>query len=117
MKLSKFALQTFLLITISVFMTSCSSEDYGDVPDCIEDQINTFKKDVCDENATVILYEFQGADAYVFDIGSCIIDGSSNVVSDKCEILGILGTEAGFYHINGVSFIDNATLIRTVWEN
>ena len=110
---SKTTLFFLLLLAINF---GCS-DDYGDVPKCIKDEINTFKKDACEEGSSVRLYQFQEKDAYVFDLQSCFDDGASNVISNECEVLGILGTEAGFNGINGVNFFENATLISVIWEN
>ncbi len=117
MKSLKHSLRLFLFLFITCFTISCSSEDYGDIPDCIEDVINTFKKDACDENASVILYEFQGVDTYVMDIGLCFSDAVLSVISEECTSLGVLGGIGGLTEINGEIFFENATLIRTVWEN
>ncbi|MFT4533337.1 MAG: hypothetical protein ACJA1A_000582 [Saprospiraceae bacterium] len=107
---------TILLLLLLAINFGCS-EDYGDVPECIKDEIEVFKKDACDEVSSIRLYQFQQQEVYLFDLQSCFDDGASNVISNECEVLGILGTEAGFDGIKGVNFFENATLIRVVWEN
>ena len=116
MKLHKSKLNIFLVVLIAIFSVGCS-DDFGDVPECIKDEINEFKKGSCEEGSSVRLYEFQEEEVYVFDFQNCYADGASNVVTNECEILGVLGTEAGIDGVSGVVFFENATLIRVVWEN
>jgi len=60
-------------------------------------------------------YIFQGQTAFVFEIGACGADLTSDVVDNECKLLGRLGGFIGNTIINGDDFSD-AQYVRTVWS-
>ncbi len=110
----KFVLLFFFVALIS----NCKKDDSTVIiPSCIEQKIQIFELDACKPGASVNEYLFQNEIVYTFDPGNCIADSASEVYTDDCELLGILGGIAGFEDINGVNFSKNATLIKLVWKN
>ncbi|ALJ00735.1 hypothetical protein DC20_19315 [Rufibacter tibetensis] len=87
------------------------------VPRCVEKSIKRFSKTAChDDGANVMEYSFQGKTVYVFDMGTCGADLSSQVIDSECNELGRLGGITGNTQIGGVEF-STATFIRTVWQD
>lgn len=111
MKILRFLLPSLLLVT------ACGTiEEPQETPLCIKDRIAVFKKDACNHNAEVRLYEFQNQMVYVLDPGYCIADGTAEVVSENCLTLGYLGGLIGNQTIQGESF-EHAKFVLTVWSN
>jgi hypothetical protein len=111
-----------LLISAASF-SACDKEDIAQVGSaCIKKKITSFSNatHVCTKadnptGANVKEYYFQDKLVYVFDEGSCISDGISDVYDAECNFLGQLGGLAGFNNINGQSF-SSAEFRRTLWE-
>jgi len=70
---------------------------------------------ICQHGANVQQYAFQGQTVFVFDMGICGADLTSDVVDSECNLLGRLGGFVGNTIINGEEF-SNAKYIRTVWS-
>ena len=85
------------------------------VPDCVKSLIGTFW--FCDQSGAVGQYSFQRQIVYVFDPGNCGADMQAPVYNDDCECLGALGGFAGNNIINGMSFSENAKLIKIIWKD
>jgi hypothetical protein len=82
---------------------------------CVEARINSFSKDpfICTD-AKVDELSFQGKTIYIFNFGTCAIDGASNVIDSDCAYLGTLGGLTGNTKINGEEIL-NAVFIRNMW--
>ena len=86
------------------------------MPGCIYTQIrNSISNSPCND-AKVDEYLFQNKPVFVFDMGTCVVDGSADVYNDSCEIIGSLGGFTGNTKINGVDFSENAVFQRTTWR-
>lgn len=109
-------LNLFLLIVAFSF-ASCSDGLQGNIPECLEDEFKILKNNSCESGASLKLFQFQGASVYLFDIGLCISHSYSEVYNENCELLGTLGTIAGFDSINGEKFHGNATDEVILWSN
>ncbi len=106
---------SFILI---FFVFSCKKEKTISISDCIKEKIEIFKtKVVCPNGALVQKYLFQGQEVYTFSDGNCIADGGAIVYNSLCTQIGFLGGIAGLRLVNGVVFIDHATLVGTIWNN
>lgn len=103
------------MIVIAMLLNSCRRDVLNDpIPQCMRSRIAQFaSQDLCD-GSDIKLYSFQGRMVYVFNAQSCYADGASEVVSEDCEGLGILGGIAGNMTIQGEAF-SNAEFIRVVW--
>lgn len=107
----------FLLIipTLFIFLMGCRPIKYNS-PSCVNEKIEAFKKDCCENGANVKEYTFQGEKVFVFDPGTCGADMTSEVINQECKHLGYLGGFIGNMKINNENF-SNAIFIRTTWEN
>ncbi|RSK46965.1 DUF6970 domain-containing protein [Hymenobacter rigui] len=106
----------------SSLVSACDEVDIAkNTPTCIRTQTEEFARSAaCTTDnrtigASVKEYRFQGQTVYVLDQGSCISDGSAQVISENCQRLGFLGGFAGNTIINGESF-DKAEYQRTIWQ-
>jgi len=105
----------FPLLFGLLFLASCHKEK--PVPECIQSMIIAFSNNslICEGGANVRQYTFQEQTVFVFDMGSCGADLTSDVVDSDCNLLGRLGGFLGNTIINGETF-SNAQYIRTVWS-
>ena len=105
----------FLIISLLALM-ACEKID-KDCPDCILKKTREFiKAQRCDTGASVSEWVFQGENVFMFVDGTCGADFGASVYSEDCEIIGTLGGFSGSETINGINFYQNATLIKTIWE-
>lgn len=102
-----------LVLTLS---QSCKETAYNTEP-CIDEKIEEFSKsgDTCD-GAKVSEFEFKDKTVYLFDLGNCCCDYTSEVLDEACTSLGQLGGIAGNTEIEGLEFSNYARLVRVVWE-
>jgi Domain of unknown function (DUF6970) len=70
---------------------------------------------ICEHGPNVTEYIFQGQTVFVFDMGYCGADLSSEVVDNNCNSIGFLGGFLGNTRINGEEF-SNAKYIATIWS-
>ncbi len=82
---------------------------------CLDQKIKDFKARAC-ETGNVKEYLFQSKLVYVFDVGRCGADFTTDVLDADCKKLGQLGGFTGNKHINGADFFATAKLQKTVWE-
>src|SRR5688500_6938739 len=104
-----------ILITTVLAFTSCNKVDVEKgTPRCITKKIKEFNKSpaLC-KDPTVDEYNFQGESVFVFNLGTCGRDFSSNVFDEDCNDLGYLGGFEGNDEINGARFSTSATFIKT----
>lgn len=107
----KIILFSFLFIG---FAAACKKD--RQTPACIDKKVEEFKFTIsCNVGSNVKEYEFQSKRVFVFDPGTCGADMTSEVLDEKCHLLGYLGGIAGNYKINGEDF-NKATLKRTLWS-
>ena len=85
-------------------------------PDCLQSQIDSFKKSACSTGATAKEYTFQNQTVYLLEPGNCGADMTSLVLSNSCALMGYLGGITGASVINGEDF-SSAIYIQTVWQN
>jgi hypothetical protein len=115
-------MRIILLLIAVLSLSSCEDCLWflhdSDTPDCIEEEIASFKaemNDICDSGASVIKYEFQEEIVYAFDQGICISDGTIEVLNEECELICTLGTIAGIIECREESF-ENAIELKVLWE-
>ena len=106
-----------LLLVISLLtLMGCEKID-KDCPDCILKKTREFiKSQTCDTGASVSEWLFQGEHVYMFADGTCGADFGAAVLNQNCESIGNLGGISGALTINGINFYQNATKIKTIWE-
>ena len=88
-----------------------------DIPECVQNRIQTIKKDNCIDKMSE--YEFNGRLVYVYGYSYDLCDGAdfgSNVIDEKCNDICFLGGIAGNTTCEEVEFHENATFIRDVWR-
>lgn len=90
------------------------TETVIEMPECVEQKIVEFNAECCENGANVKEYIFQDQMVYVFDLGNCGADMTSEVISEDCDHLGFLGGFSGNLMINGENF-NTSTYVRTVW--
>ncbi len=106
----------YLLLTIILLLTACEKID-KDCPDCFLKKTREFiNSQTCDTGASVSEWLFQGEQVYMFADGTCGADFGAAVLNQNCESLGNLGGISGALTINGSNFYQNATKIKTIWE-
>jgi hypothetical protein len=105
------------IIFICLIFILAGCKKYGPLSECIQSKVNEFRTSVHFQNASIKEYVFQEQLAYVFDNGSAVVDGASDVYDGHCNYLGSLGGFAGITKINGVEFSFNAEYKRTIWHN
>lgn len=104
-----------LLLLFCLLLSACNKPKLSEGSSrCLNDRIKEFSKTACDD-ARADEYRFQGNTVYVLESGTCVADGTSEVVNDNCDHLGWLGGITGNTTINGEDF-QSAMFIRTVWE-
>lgn len=105
------------VLAAGLFLSACDEADIEkNTPSCIRQKaINLSRETPCEEGAAVKEYLFQGRTVYVLSAGSCIADGSDEVVDANCNRLGYLGGFGGNTSINGESFA-KAEFRRTIWQ-
>ena len=104
----------FATLAMVLIIAGCKKKDDSL---CIENRIDIFALEACESNATVKEYTFQNETVYALHLGSCIIDGSDEILDADCSTIGYVGGFGGISDINGENFYDNATLEATVWSN
>ena len=108
------------LICFVILLAACKKNSTSPcgLNTCMQTQIEEFKSSViCKSGAAVKEYSFQEKTVYVFDQTNCVDDGAAGVYDANCNYLGMLGGIAGFGKINSVAFYENATYVRTIWQN
>ncbi|RUA34055.1 MAG: hypothetical protein DSY77_07110 [Bacteroidetes bacterium] len=105
---------SILVILVVLIVTSCKDSNID--PSCLNDKINELEDISCEDGVQITLYEFQGQNVYLLELGNCIADGSTEVVDASCRTLGFLGGLAGSNEIDGLDFYENAIFIEVVWE-
>ena len=113
----------FLLALSTLGLSACKkTEDVAKgTTACIKQKVQLFAKgSLCktEKNATgasVKEYSFQNKVVYVFDMGSCVDDGSADVLDENCQNMGFLGGLVGNNTINGEPF-SNAEFKRVIWQ-
>jgi len=109
-------MKNLLIILLVIAIAACNKDnDDQNIPECIKDRIEKFKKEVICDESKVNQYLFQDKIVYVFDLTFCCCDYSSEVLNSQCNYLGDLGGFWGNRIINGENF-DNAKFIKTVWS-
>ena len=105
------------LFFLTILTLSC--EKIENCPDCIQDKVKEFAKNlICkDGSAGVAEYLFQDQYVYVFSDGTCGADMGASVYSQNCEYLGYLGGIAGNLNINGVRFHEIAVFQKKIWHD
>ncbi len=102
-------------IVFFIFLSGCRQLDIEPgTPKCIVKNIKSFEKN--SGSAHVDAYWFQNKTVYVFEPGNCGADMDAPVLDSDCNRLGSLGGFAGNSYINGVDFLKNAVLVKTVWR-
>jgi hypothetical protein len=104
----------YLLAIFLVLFTTCKKKEIV-VPDCIKSLVGTFW--FCQNSGAVGQYLFQGKIVYVFDPGTCGADMQEGVFNEDCECIGALGGIIGNATINGVTFFENAKLLKVIWSD
>ena len=104
----------FSFMLFGTLFVACEKDLEPPTSSCISKKIKTFKQDTCDD-AHVDEYIFNSEKVYVFELGTCIADGQSNVYDSECELLGSLGGINGNNTIQGQSF-DSANFQQTIWK-
>ena len=107
-------LLTFLALTI-VVTSSCNQ--HNDIDLCIEERIANFGSEVCENDASVKEYTFQGETTYAISFGSCLADYHDLILDAECDTLGLVGGFGGISDINGENYYQNAILEATIWQN
>ncbi|ADR20840.1 hypothetical protein MATR_15340 [Marivirga tractuosa] len=105
---------SILLILVTLTIVSCKEEKLE--PSCLNDKKSELKESSCEDGVQISLYKFQGSNVYLLEKGSCIADGSIEVIDSKCNRLGFLGGLAGSDEIDGVKFYENSSFVEVVWE-
>lgn len=105
-----------VLATLAIILAigSCKKKDDSL---CIENRINIFELGACETGATIKQYTFQNETVYALYLGSCINDGSDEILDADCTTIGFVGGFGGGSDINGDNFYDNAVLTETIWSN
>jgi hypothetical protein len=108
-----------LVLTMSTFFACKESEISPPYPDCIKLKIEEFKSQaVCETGYSISQYKFQGKIVYAFsESNKCMSDAMTYVVDSDCKDIGYLGSIDGSTKINGVEFMENATLLKVIWQN
>jgi len=115
-KISTMKKLLLLPILALLFCCNCNKQNIEkDTPNCIKKKINVFSKESSCNDATVKRYIFQDKNVFVFEPGTCGADMSSEVVSEDCLSLGMLGGITGNTEINGEDF-SKATLVKVIWK-
>ncbi len=106
----------YLLIIGLFFTFSCSSDDL-DIPLCIDEILEEFKKDACRESGDLTLWNFNGQEVYCFQKGNCIADGTADIYDENCNLLCSLGGFAGVTECQGLDWETNAFFIDTIYAH
>lgn len=102
----------FILLS-SFLLLSCSE----DTPDCISEQIASFKVNQIDcRGATIIKYEFKGEEVYAFSDGQCISDGGTQIWDSACNSVCFLGGIAGFQLCMNTDFFEEAIALEEIYS-
>ena len=104
----------FTVLAMVLIFASCKKKNDAL---CIEERIDIFTLEACQTDATVRQYTFQNETVYSLHLGSCIVDGSDEILNVDCATIGFVGGFAGTTDINGENFYTNATLEATLWSN
>lgn len=110
----KNTINTLIALAMIFIIAGCKKKD--DVT-CIENRIDIFVFEACESGAAVEKYTFQNQTVYALRLGSCIADGSDEILNADCSTIGFVGGFGGATDINGENFYANATLEATVWSN
>ena len=106
---------TLLLFGLFLIFMGCKKTD-SSVPGCINDKIGVFKRTTPCNDAKVDEYLFQNELVFVFDEGTCVVDGSSDVYNSSCKLIGSLGGFTGNMEIQGINFSEKAVFQKTIWK-
>ena len=107
-----------LLLILSPLSSCDKNEVEVDVPGCIRDEIIILEMGtICENEASITRYDFQGKHVYVFYPGSCIADAFFDVYDSECNLICQLSGLAGVANCEGLNFSENATNPVIVWEN
>ena len=104
-------------------LVACKKDDGNDdslnVSECMEQTITDFANsvDTSPSNAYVKEYEFQHEKVYLFNLGLCLEDEASLILDAQCDTVCYVGGFVMPHDCRGEHFFDNATELRTVWEN
>lgn len=60
-------------------------------------------------------YTFEGKQVYCLQMDPEVADGTTEVLDENCNHIGLLGGIAGNHQINGVDF-SSATLVKSIWK-
>lgn len=107
----------YIILGVLILPNSgCIKECDNLISNCLLQELEEFKKEICGPNASFEEYYFQGQIVYYEYIGDCCCDYNYKVINSKCVQLGTLGGLAGITEINGVDFFKYAKLLRIVWK-
>ena len=108
----------FILVTSIFIIASCeNSEPKGDIPECIEDKIESIKKQsVWNPPAKIYSYQYSGETVYYIPARCC--DIMSELYDDSCNFIcapdgGVAGNGDG----NCPDFFTNRTNEKLLWED
>jgi len=103
-----------IIISITMILTSCTDSA---PPTCISELITNFQSNQSGcTGATIIKYEFQGAEVYGFTDGSCLNDGGTQIWDEACESVCFLGGIAGFTMCGDVEFFAVAEELEVIFR-
>jgi hypothetical protein len=108
----------FLALLFPVLLFSCQKKGLvKDAPKCIDAKIEQFKQNACSGSGNVSSYDFQGKKVYAFDMGTCMADGTTDILDENCNKVCMLGGLTGNTKCNGVEFDKEAKNKKVVWQS
>lgn len=110
--------KVLFILLIGFVWAGCTKEKEEAIPECIQDRLLSFEtNEACPSGASLKKYTFQGNRVFAFNPGGCIADGTIEIRSENCDVLGFLGGISGETEINGIDFDLNAVDDGFVWTN
>ena len=103
-----------LILSLFVFFLSCG-DDEAVLPACIDQLLEEFKLEACQDTGDLTLWEFNGRDVYCFQLGVCIADAGADIYDEDCNHLCFLGGIAELTLCEGLNWEENAVYKTTLY--
>jgi len=109
-----------LIAILCIGFASCGDDEL-DIPTCINDKLETFKDEACEETDSTLpgdlrTFTFRTELVYCFNWGSCS-DRSIEIWTEDCEVLCLMGGPDETIICDGTDWESNAELVDVIWPN
>ncbi len=106
-----------LFVALLIYGCNDTDDNILDIPQCLVPIVEHFSSTQEDcEGAKVVAYSLHEEEVFALEEGACMMDPSTSIYTQECELICTLNAAAGSVDCQGVDFFAEAIQVRIIWE-